>query len=120
MEAKKWVAKIKKACKDAGTYRQFFDEPIKTLGGILEQRDATLEQYIEEGSKPIIWKEMTNGAMVQVASPHLVLIDTLNKTALTYWRDLGLTPKGLKALDENALKEKKQDAFVSALNDLGL
>lgn len=52
-------------------------------------------------------------------NPALVIIDDLNRTALTYWRDLGLTPKGLKAIDEKAMKPQKVDALAEVLKNLG-
>ena len=48
-----------------------------------------------------------------------MIIDDLNRTALTYWRDLGLTPKGLKAIDEKAMKPQKKDALAEVLKSLG-
>ena len=40
----------------------------------------------------------------------LVLIMELNRDTLSYWRDLGLTPAGLKKINESALKaENKSD-----------
>lgn len=37
--------RIKNACKDAGTYRTYFDNVIDTLAGILEQRDDVESKY---------------------------------------------------------------------------
>ena len=45
--------------------------------------------------------------------------DDLSKTALAYWRDLGLTPAGLKRIDQTAMKEKKKNSLAEALKDLG-
>jgi hypothetical protein len=43
----------------------------------------------------------------------------LNAQALTYWRDLGLTPSGLKKLDDQALKAKKRSSLAEALREIG-
>lgn len=51
-------------------------------------------------------------------NPLLVMWDDLNKSALAYWRDLGLTPAGLKKIDEMSLKSKK-NPLVEALKELG-
>ena len=40
----------------------------------------------------------------------------LDTQALAYWRDLGLTPAGLKKINEAAMKEKKRSALVEALS----
>jgi hypothetical protein len=52
-------------------------------------------------------------------NPLLVLWDDLNKSALAYWRDLGLTPSGLKKISADAMKPKKTSALAEALRDLG-
>ena len=44
MIKEEWTKRLKQACKDAGTYRPFFDEVIGQLAQILEIRDnATVE-----------------------------------------------------------------------------
>ena len=71
---------------------------IATLCDILEQRDAVYAQYIATGAEPV--SEYTNkfGAVNMVKNPLLILWDDLNKSALAYWRDLGLTPSSYKKL----------------------
>ena len=51
-------------------------------------------------------------------NPALRLINELNRDALAYWRDLGLTPAGLKKIDEDAMKPRKQDVLAKVLSDL--
>ena len=49
------------------------------------------------------------------------MVDDLNKTALAYWRDLGLTPAGLKRINEKAMEEKSGRAsFADVLRDIGI
>lgn len=118
MKKKTWIKRIEEACKEAGTYRPFFENTISTLASILEKRDEVEEYYQESGGTPIV--EYTNkiGSTNTVKNPALVLWDDLNKSALVYWRDLGLTPAGLKKIDDTALKEKKKDAFSEAMSSL--
>ena len=51
-----------------------------------------------EGAEPV--REYTNkaGATNLTKNPLLILWDDLNKSALAYWRDLGLTPSSYKKL----------------------
>lgn len=114
-----WKKRIKNACELAGTYRLCFDETIETLALILEKRDEAQKAYKDSGSLPVV--EYTNkaGATNYVKNPALVLWDELNKSALAYWRDLGLTPAGLKKIDETMLQKKKGNALEKALKDLG-
>ena len=118
MEAKKWISKIKRDTKRAGTYKPYFDEVIKTLAMILEERDQAREAFEENGGQVIIEHTNKAGATNHEQNPALRLLNDLNRDALTYWRDLGLTPKGLKAINEQALQEQKADALTEALADL--
>lgn len=119
MEAKKWVTKIKRDTKRAGTYKPFFDEVIKTLASILEERDKAQETFEATGGKVIVAHTNKAGATNLEQNPALRLVNDLNRDALAYWRDLGLTPKGLKAINDQALQEQKADALTEALADLG-
>ena len=116
---KTWVRKIRQACKEAGTYRPYFDITINTLGDILEMRDRAMEQYIASGGNPVVVHTNKAGKANLAKNPALIAYDDLNKTALTYWRDLGLTPAGLRRINEDAMKIQKRSALVEALSALG-
>ena len=96
MKKTAWKKKIVAQCKAVGTYRDPFASVIETLAATLEQRDLVFEEYIDTGANPVM--EYTNkfGATNTTKNPLLVLWDDLNKSALAYWRDLGLTPAGLR------------------------
>lgn len=118
MKQKTWVKRIKEACEEAGTYRPYFDNVIVTLANILERRDEVQAYYEENGGEPIVKYTNKAGAENMVTNPALSLWDNLNKSALAYWKDLGLTPAGLKKIDDTALKTQKKDAFADALSNL--
>nr|WP_229056915.1 P27 family phage terminase small subunit [Holdemania sp. 1001302B_160321_E10] len=107
--------KIIAACEQAGTYRPFFDEPINQLAEIMELRETAMKQFKKSGSKSVIVKATPSGP-VPIKNPELSLIDNLTRTALSYWRDLGLTPSGLKKIDEKSMKQKKKSVLAEALN----
>lgn len=116
MERKKWKSKIKKACTEAGTYQKHFDPIIDTLAGLLEKRDEAEEQFYQTGGKPTVIH--TNKAKEKniIKNPALVVYMELNAQALAYWRDLGLTPSGLKKINGDALTAKAtQDGFERLL-----
>lgn len=112
-----WKKKIKKACEDAGTYKPFFDSVIDTLALIMQTRDEAVEKY--DGNPTI---EYTNkgGSTNIVKNPALVIINDMNRDALAYWKDLGLTPNGLKKINDAALNPDKKDAFAEAMAKLGI
>lgn len=108
---------IIKNCEAAGTFRDCFMPVIETLSGILEIRDDALKRY---GGDPVVEHTNKGGATNTVKNPALVAILDCNTQALAYWRDLGLTPAGLKRLNENAMKEpENKETFASVLEKLG-
>ena len=119
MTEKQWISKIKKLAKEAGTYKPIFEPAIRSAAEILANRDAVYAQFIEEGEKYIVTKTSDRGAVNQCKNPLFVLWTELNTQALTYWRDLGLTPKGLKAIDDQALKQQKESPVAELLEKLG-
>lgn len=118
MTSDAWRRKIKGQCERAGTYRPEFNSPIDALAKILEQRDRAYAQFIEEGAELLVLKISDRGAENNVRNPLLQIWQDLNTQALAYWRDLGLTPAGLKKIDEEAMKKKKESALARALREL--
>jgi len=121
MTKQRWKNKIKKQCVEAGTYQKYFDTVIETLAGILATRDKAQEWWDETGGNPIVKHTNKSGATNIVKNPALVVIQDCNAQALAYWRDLGLTPKGLKMLGEKGLvNQNKSTGLAEALADLGI
>ena len=119
MTAKQWKTKIIKAAKEAGTYRPFFNAPIETLAAILEKRDNAEELFQQSGGNVLVKHTNKGGATNIEQNPLIRLINDLNRDALAYWRDLGLTPSGLRKINEQAMTVKKRSALAEALRDLG-
>lgn len=118
MKKATWKNRITGACRAAGTYRDFFLPVIDTLAGILEKRDEAQEMFAKSGGNILVKHTNKGGATNIEQNPALRLINDLNRDALAYWRDLGLTPAGLKKIDEEAMKPRKQDALAKVLSDL--
>ena len=121
MKKATWKKKITDACRDVGTYRESFDSVIDTLASILERRDELQERYEQSGGNPIVTHTNKGGATNLEQNPYLRLINDLNRDALAYWRDLGLTPAGLKRIDENRMKaQENKKSFEDVLSSLGI
>lgn len=133
MEAKRWKNKIKKEMIAAGTYSEkkdksaaksyskktvMFESVISTFAEILEERDRVRQAYIDQGSQPLVVFTSDRGAENKKPNPLLKQWTELNNQALTYWRDLGLTPAGLKRINEEAVKERKMSPLEEVLNVL--
>ena len=118
MEYADWRAEIRKACEDAGTYRPFFDQAIDTLAMILQQRDETEAFYDGEPVKEYVNSRHESNMR---KNPVLVLLMDLNSQALSYWRDLGLTPAGYKKLNADVVNAKGSgfaELLEATLNDV--
>lgn len=113
-----WKKRITQSCKDAGTYQPFFDDVINSLADILDKRDAAAKQYKEEGSEPIVDYTNKGGKTNPTRNPLLALWDELNKTALTYWRELGLTPSGYKKIIGEKPKDESLSGLAAALAEI--
>lgn len=119
MTERQWKSKIKAACISAGTYQECFDSVIASLAAILARRDETERYYQEQGGEPLVTYTNKNGAQNQIKNPALVMWHELDKTALAYWRELGLTPAELKRINEQAMKPAKRSALSQALKEIG-
>lgn len=118
MNAKQWKTKIKKEMTLAGTYQKLFDSVISSLAEILEERDRIREQYLKDGAQALIEYTSDRGSENMRPNPLLKQWTDLNAQALTYWRDLGLTPAGLRKINEDAMTERKLSPLEAVLNVL--
>lgn len=119
METEQWKRTIRKQMREAQTYQKHFEPVISTLATILDARDAVYDQFLEEGAEFLVERKSDRGARNLGKNPLLIVWAELNTSALAYWRDLGLTPAGLKRLDEKALKPKRMNNLEKALKALG-
>ena len=118
MTKRQWKNRIIEASKEAGTYENHFIHCIDTLAEILEKRDEVEEVY-KADPQPIILHENKGGGVNPTKNPALVMWDDLNKSALNYWRDLGLTPAGLKRLKGDNVDTSAESPLVKAIKELG-
>ena len=105
--------------KDVGTYQESFDDVIETLAGILERRDALEAAFYNSNTPMIVERTNARGHTNLEQNPSIRLLNDMNRDALTYWRDLGLTPKGLKAITDMAVESEKEDPLDKVLAKLG-
>ena len=120
--ARVWRMRIKKAAQEAGTYRPYFDQVIATLADILERKDGAVELFQKSGGKVVVAHTNKAGATNLEKNPCLKVIEDCEAQALAYWRDLGLTPAGLKRINEESLKNgggvAEKVSFSSLLESL--
>lgn len=121
MKKEAWKKRIRKASQEAGTYRPYFESIIVSLAEILEARDQVRKYYVDSGALPVVQRTNKGGHTNVEKNPILVIYDDMNKTAMIYWKELGLTPKGLKAIDEKSMRtQQKKASLGDALREIGL
>lgn len=118
MDSKQWKKKIKKATETVGTYQESFDEVINTLADLLAERDRVYDKYIEEGAEPLVLVTSDRGQQNMRDNPLLTTWRSINRDVLQYWRDLGLTPAGLKKIMDDSMKQPEASALDKVLEKL--
>lgn len=116
MTKKKWKNVIKKQMALLDIDIEPYEPAVDTLADILAQRDEIFEEYQAEGGCPVVEHTNKAGATNIAKNPLLVLWDDLNRNALAYWKELGLTPSGYKKLTgDKPQKEKPLSGLAAAL-----
>lgn len=116
---RQWQEAITQDCQALGVYKAAFDPTIAMLADLMVQREDTWQEFEDSGGMSMLPYTNKAGAENFVKNPILVMWNELTKTALSYRRELGLTPAGLRKLDEKAMKSKKRSPLAEALRDLG-
>lgn len=115
MTKSKWKALILKQMAALHVQNDAYDSAVETLAAILEQRDKTAREFKASGGKSVIEYTNKGGSTNMTKNPLLVLWDDLNKSALAYWRELGLTPSSYKKMTGGAAKDEPVSGLAKAL-----
>lgn len=118
MTKAKWVSTIKEQLSALGTYNEVYNPAIETLAETLEQRDKTKKEFLESGGLSVIEHTNKGGSTNLTKNPLLVMWDDLNKSALAYWRELGLTPSSYRKMTGDAPKREKVSGLAAALKEI--
>ena len=114
MTKPEWERKISKACRTAGTYKACFKPVIESLASIMARRDAAQDAFDESGEPLIVTKKLKSGAVVHEENPLLSMVADCDKSALAFWRELGLTPAGMKRLTAVSFEEPEKTPKADA------
>ena len=74
-----------------------------------------MKEFVVKGGTPLHGEAAIAGAKNAARNPFLVELDTLYDQALTYERELGLTPAALRKINEDALKPRRRNGLEQAL-----
>lgn len=114
----KWKNLILEQLAALGTREPAYDMVVESLAGILEQRDKTKAEFKASGGQSVIYHTNQGGSTNMTKNPLLVLWDDLNRSALAYWRELGMTPASYKKMTGDAPKKAKPNSLAAALASL--
>lgn len=118
MTKSRWKTVIFDQMKALDTQKDAYDPVVDTLADILAQRDKTAKEFRRSGGLSVIEYTNKGGSTNMTKNPLLVLWDDLNKSALAYWRELGLTPSSYKKMTGDSPRKEKPGGLAAALADL--
>lgn len=94
--------------KSVGTYKPQFDKVISNLAVVYADMDNAREQFDKSGGSMVVKHTNKNGSTNLVKNPFYLVIEGLQGNILQYSRELGLTPMGLKKINEKEMSGKKK------------
>jgi hypothetical protein len=116
MTERAWKQYINKQLRDNGNYDiEYYAATVEALAAILARRDAIREEWQNGGGSFLTEQTNKAGATNQVINPLVKELDSIDRVALNYFRELGLTPKGQAALKNNTLNTSGAAASLSAI-----
>ena len=118
MTKKRWKSLILQQMAALHVQNDAYESIVETLSGILEQRDKTFKEFKESGGSSVIEYTNKGGSTNMTKNPLLVLWDDLNKSALAYWRELGMTPASFKKMSSAAMTVQNKSGLAAALESL--
>lgn len=118
MTSKTWIKEIKKQMTLKNVDYSGFENVIQTLSELLEQRDKIFKQYQDEGSIIMVEYTSNRGETNMVINPLLKEWQNMNRDALVYWRELGLTPAGLRKILDDSMNKPEASPLDKVLENL--
>lgn len=102
---------IVKQMKDVGTYNDSFVHAIDHLAKSLYDYQEVRLQFEDDGSRIMVEHTNKAGADNWIKNPIYISIEKLRADILIYCRELGLTPAGLKRINEQGMQKEKSSKF---------
>lgn len=102
--------------KEIGTYNQSFDLSIAILDKLLDDYNNARKEREEDGCRMVISYTNKNNQTNTVKNPLYQSMEKLRMDILSYLKELGLTPSGLKKLRQSSFAE--DDGKVSKVEEV--
>ena len=104
--------------KQVGTYNTSFMYTINTLAKVLADYEKTTNLYERTGGQIIVKHTNKSGATNIVKNPLYQAIEKQRDDIIAYSRELGLTPAGLKRIQDKDNTSKKESRLEMMLHEL--
>lgn len=118
MTEKQYKNDIIKKMKSIGSYNDAFLHVVNILAKSLKDFEDAQEQFEESGRELVIEYTNKNGSTNTVKNPVYLSIEKLRNDILVYSRELGLTPAGLKRINDLAMGAPKRSKLEEVLLEL--
>lgn len=123
-DREKEIAKIRrmivKKMKAVNTYNVSFSNTIDITAQILYDYESARKDFEKTGANMIVTHTNKNGSKNLVKNPFYLSIEKLRDDSIIYLRELGLTPAGLKKINNKTdpTVKKEVSKLDSALSNL--
>lgn len=114
----KYIKEIKRKMRAVGTYNISFSYTIEVLAKVLVDYQTTIETFEKTGGNIVIKHTNKNGSTNIVKNPLYLALEKLRDDIITYSRELGLTPAGLKKINQDGNKPEKKSNLEMILSEL--
>ena len=114
----KHIKEIKRKMRAVGTYNISFSYTIGVLAKVLVDYQTTVETFEKTGGNIVIKHTNKNGSTNIVKNPLYLALEKLRDDIISYSRELGLTPAGLKRINDKGTEPAKKSTLASVLSEL--
>ena len=114
----KYIKEIKRKMRAVGTYNVSFSYTIDVLAKVLVDYDTTVETFEKTGGNIVIKHTNKNGSTNIVKNPLYLALEKLRDDIISYSRELGLTPAGLKRINEKGNKPTQKSTLAKVLSEM--
>jgi len=114
----KYIKEIKRKMRAVGTYNSSFSYTIEALAKVLVDYQTTIETFEKTGGHIVIKHTNKNGSTNLVKNPLYLALEKLRDDIISYSRELGLTPAGLKRINQDGNKPEKKSNLEMILSEL--
>lgn len=113
-----YISIIKKSMKKLGIYNSEFDKSIEILNDILNDLDFARRDFKADGRQYTVEFTNKNGNTNITKNPQFQIIADLSDRALKYLNELGLTPAGLKKIQDKKAAKNKSSKLNTVIGKL--